>query len=846
MKVRLIDIPLAIPRYRQIRLPTVAAEFTPYADVEINDENIEPVDFSPVDLVGFTAQAYNAPRAIHLSKKFRQIGIPTVVGGPYATALPDQALKHFDAVVAGEVEGLGERIISDLSAGRLSGVYRLEEAPRNWGQRIPRRDLQKADEYYWFNYPIELTRGCPHRCSFCFARYANPGFRTRSLASIARQVEQWDHGLIEAVDWNFAADREFTLQVCRLFEEMGVGGWFGEATLRALDDEELLRALSRSNFKEVFVGLESIEEKALRSVNKEFNLVPEYRRIIRRIQDHGIFVHAGIMWGLDGQTEGTFDAMAEFCDETGLFLVSSNITTYFPGTPEHSKLREEGRLLTEEPRKFDGTHVVVEPDALSVEQVYDGARRFLARFYGLRSMLKRSIQTPNYDLFQLLAFWNLNLAYRDYYRMWGRRLGGEQIPLSAPPDEMGSLPHVGGRMPRIYTRNDARRRRAHRWYMAWYRAPREASAIWTGGLVLLAAAVSILAFRQVREVTGSHSPVLWPPAAPVLGAFVLATLVSTWLVTRLARIGVADSGASPDWAAQEQGERCSGFFLKPTLMLCAVLATSLPLFLCAFSFAQGNNGWAFFTCALAAVFFMRSWSAVTAGNPWDKSPLRVAHFLLFYPTLDFETAYRFDATREPLTRHLPTALRGLWKSAGGLALLPVLSYLTIRNVDDIAFGMVGTLARVACLYLLLAGVMEVLTAYWRAWGFVVEDPFAPRPFGPATLSGLWRRWNVPMRRWLVRHVYVPLGGRRRPMATVATFLTSGLIFGVIFSPVVDRFPHEMLMFFGASGLLTATENLVWRTGQPTKAWLAVHFALAAALLLVTARWFFAISDRMFM
>ena len=105
MRIRLVDAPLAIPRYRQVRLPTVAAEFAPFADVEINDENIEPIDYSPVDLVGFTAQTYNAPRAIFLSSRFRKMGIKTILGGPYATTAPEAALAHFDAVVVGEVEG---------------------------------------------------------------------------------------------------------------------------------------------------------------------------------------------------------------------------------------------------------------------------------------------------------------------------------------------------------------------------------------------------------------------------------------------------------------------------------------------------------------------------------------------------------------------------------------------------------------------------------------------------------------------------------------------------------------------------------------------------------------------
>jgi radical SAM superfamily enzyme YgiQ (UPF0313 family) len=471
MKIRLVDTPLTIPRYRQIRLPTVAAEFSPYAEIEINDENIEPIDESPVDLVGFTAQAYNAPRAIHLSEKFRAKGIKTIVGGPYATAVGEEALKYFDAVVVGEVEGLGEQIINDLSRGKLNGIYRLEEPPRDWGKRLPLRNLQKSDNYYWFNYPIELTRGCPHRCSFCFGPYAFPTFRTGSLDSIGRQIEQWDHGLVEVVDLNFAADRVFLIEVCRLFEQMKVGGWIGEATLRSLDDAEVLDWLARSNCKAVFVGIESIDEGTLKSINKRFNQVSEYRRIINNIQDHGIFVHGGIMWGLGGQTHESVDATFEFCEKIHLYLTSNNILTYFPGTKEYRKAREQGKLLTEDARKFDSVHVTVEPDDNSVEEVYQGAKRFINKFYSYRSIYKRSVQTPNSDRWILVNYWAWNLIYRSYYKKWIRRLGSNYIPWPASRAEKKSFPHTGGPMPIYYAIGDRLLRYLHRWFLARELAP---------------------------------------------------------------------------------------------------------------------------------------------------------------------------------------------------------------------------------------------------------------------------------------------------------------------------------------------------------------------------------------
>ena len=54
--------------------------------------------------------------------------------------------------------------------------------------------------------------------------------------------------------------------------------------------------------------------------------------------------------------------------------------TYFPGTKAYDQAREQGRLLTEDPKKYDSVHVIAKPDMNSVDEVYQGAKRFLRRF----------------------------------------------------------------------------------------------------------------------------------------------------------------------------------------------------------------------------------------------------------------------------------------------------------------------------------------------------------------------------------------------------------------------------------------------------------------------------------
>ena len=87
----------------------VLAELVPAEhEVDIYDECFSPVSVSEhiaprgYDLVGVTSYTSGATRAYEIAADCRKLGIPTIIGGPHASACPEEAAQPFDAVAVGE------------------------------------------------------------------------------------------------------------------------------------------------------------------------------------------------------------------------------------------------------------------------------------------------------------------------------------------------------------------------------------------------------------------------------------------------------------------------------------------------------------------------------------------------------------------------------------------------------------------------------------------------------------------------------------------------------------------------------------------------------------------------
>jgi len=417
MKVRFITPYYGVKGMRLLTLPCLAAEFSPYCDVELCDQNVEEVDFSDCDMVGISLLVYNAPVGYEIAASFRERGIPVIMGGSWPTVSPDRVAPYWDSVVVGEVEGLGERIVRDLKQGRLEKVYRNPTPPALETLRPPRFDLLRNERYLQITgTPMELTRGCPNACTFCVSGKIQPTFRKKPLWMVIRELESRDSPIVDLYDLNAAADIPYFKDVLRIFAEFPLLAWQCETCIDYLEDEELLKLMERARINQIYVGLESISEKSLASINKSFNSVERYAEIIRKCRDHGIHVVAGFIVGLDGEDKSIFERSLEFFEKVRVEYTTPLYVTYLPGTPMHEKLTREGRILTQDLADYDGLHPIVRPDGMSVEELQEGVEWFIREFFGLKSTAVRALQKANRNPTDLLGYIFFNRWFSGMYR----------------------------------------------------------------------------------------------------------------------------------------------------------------------------------------------------------------------------------------------------------------------------------------------------------------------------------------------------------------------------------------------------------------------------------------------
>ena len=137
-------------RYQPLTLTTLAALVPAElnATVELIDEGIEevPKDLT-ADLIGMTVITGTARRSYELAKRFRDQGIPVVLGGPHVTLIPDEASEHADAICIGYAEESWPQLLRDFSCGAMQKIYRQSPTMSLENMPFPRRDLFNKNHF---------------------------------------------------------------------------------------------------------------------------------------------------------------------------------------------------------------------------------------------------------------------------------------------------------------------------------------------------------------------------------------------------------------------------------------------------------------------------------------------------------------------------------------------------------------------------------------------------------------------------------------------------------------------------------------------------------------------------
>lgn len=373
-----------------------------YTNEEV-EKKLQNMQFDIAGTGGIITTAKYIKWLVDVIKKYRPEA-KVVLGGGVATSIPKLILNKTQADIAcigeGEITAveLLEAIANKSDLSKVDGIYYKDTYGNIIGNRarrpiveldsipFPAYDLFPMDIYInnpvgyinknkWvngkpndFNIPkstnINVTRGCPYKCIYCYHDFMGAGFRHHSPGYVLREMELLNkrYGLTYFLwaDDESMVNREFLINFCTTVKKEKVDYQFCISGRVNLVDRNILMALKEAGCNMVGYGIESGSSKMLKSMKKGVTIEQSRNAIILTREIFGD-VDTTFVIGLPGEDEKTLDETIEFCKGVDLIPEAIFFATAYPGTELYEyaiknnmindefeyicKLREQGQQI---------------------------------------------------------------------------------------------------------------------------------------------------------------------------------------------------------------------------------------------------------------------------------------------------------------------------------------------------------------------------------------------------------------------------------------------------------------------------------------------------------------------
>jgi len=378
-----------------LSLGVLAALTPPEWEVRIVQEPYDRVDLeSDADLIGITAGTTNVGRGYQIADGFRSRGKRVVMGGIHPSVLPEEALGHCDSVCIGEAETVWGTILADHEAGRMRRTYR-QDRPTDLDSCVrPRRDLLPGRRPFLMDIAtVETSRGCPYACEFCSASTIyGRRVRERPMEDLLPEIEELRSRNLFFVDNNIVTGIP---RAKKLFRELAPlkKRWAAQASLSFAADGELVELAARSGCFGLFIGLESVVAEGLASYHKNAGTLAEMKDRLRLLRDHGISVHASLIFGNDYETRDSIRRSLDTLLALDIVSATFGVLTPLPGTALAARLESEGRILSKDWNCYDLNHLVFVPKNIPCDEFVEEMRAIRRRFFSLKASGARVIRS---------------------------------------------------------------------------------------------------------------------------------------------------------------------------------------------------------------------------------------------------------------------------------------------------------------------------------------------------------------------------------------------------------------------------------------------------------------------
>ena len=309
--------------------------------------------------------------------KIRCPEIATVVGGPHASALPEQTLEQFpsfDYLVFGEGEETLFKLCCairdrktpthiDGLAFRTRGTI-IKNPARKLIEDLdtipfPARDLidyrsrfghsTRGFSNQTSSTELFTSRGCPYGCNFCAIQTTfGKKVRFRSSISIEEEIRliknkfRFKHIIV--ADDTFTLKENHALEICDIFRRSGIESWSCDTRADHIS-KKLLKAMKLSACQKIAFGVESGSQRIL-DLNGKGLTVEQVERAVHWAKEAGIRYIEGnfIIGSHPTETIDDIQQTRKLLRSLPWSFVSIAVITPYPGTTIYHLMKEQGLL----------------------------------------------------------------------------------------------------------------------------------------------------------------------------------------------------------------------------------------------------------------------------------------------------------------------------------------------------------------------------------------------------------------------------------------------------------------------------------------------------------------------
>ncbi|MBE9181637.1 DUF4070 domain-containing protein [Oculatella sp. LEGE 06141] len=350
----LLDRKAMLPPLGLITVAAILPQPWNYKLVDRNVRDVTAAEWEWADLVILSAMIVQKDDLLDQIQEAKRKGKRVAVGGPYATALPNEVTDvGADYLILDEGEITLPLFVEAIARGDESGIFRAGgEKPDVTSTPVPRFDLLDFDAYAEMS--VQFSRGCPFQCEFCdiivlYGRKPRTKAPDQLLKELDRLYELGWRRSIFMVDDNFIGNKRNVKLFLKelkpwMVEHQYPFSFATEASVDLAQDQELMDAMVQCNFGAVFLGIETPDEASLTLTQKHQNTRDSLSDAVHAITRSGLRVMAGFIIGFDGEKKGAGDRIVQFVEQTSIPTALFSMLQALPDTALWHRLEKEGRL----------------------------------------------------------------------------------------------------------------------------------------------------------------------------------------------------------------------------------------------------------------------------------------------------------------------------------------------------------------------------------------------------------------------------------------------------------------------------------------------------------------------